>query len=108
MQNHYCLAYREEEREMFPTLNHFGVGSIPWSPLARGFLTRPIGTQTRTKRGDSDGGLKDYNTDANNAILVRVEEIAKQKGATMAQIALAWVMQKDGASFRSSGFFSVI
>jgi len=53
-------------------------------------------------------GLKDYNTDANNAILVRVEEIAKQKGATMAQIALAWVMQKDGASFRSSGFFSVI
>lgn len=53
-------------------------------------------------------GLKDYNTDANNAILVRVEEIAKQKGATMAQIALAWVTQKGGASFRSSGFFSVI
>ena len=53
MQNHYSLAYREEEREMFPTLNHFGVGSIPWSPLARGFLTRPLGEQT--KRGETDG-----------------------------------------------------
>lgn len=52
MQNHYCLAYREEEREMFPTLKHFGVGSILWSPLARGFLSRPLGTQT--KRGDTD------------------------------------------------------
>jgi len=42
MQNHYSLLYREEEREMFPTLKHFGVGSIPWSPLARGLLTRPF------------------------------------------------------------------
>ena len=52
MQNHYNLAYREEEREMFPTLNHFGVGSIPWSPLARGFLTHPMTKQTT--RGDND------------------------------------------------------
>ena len=42
MQNHYSLLYREEEREMFPTLKHFGVGAIPWSPLARGLLTRPL------------------------------------------------------------------
>lgn len=54
MQNCYSLAYREEEREMMPTLRHFGVGSIPWSPLARGFLCRPIEEQTKTKRGDTD------------------------------------------------------
>ena len=52
MQNHYNLAYREEEREMFPTLKHFGVGSIPWSPLGRGVLTRPLAAQT--KRGETD------------------------------------------------------
>lgn len=52
MQNHYSLVYREEEREMMPTLKHFGVGSIPWSALARGFLCRPLGEQT--KRGASD------------------------------------------------------
>lgn len=53
MQNHYSLVYREEEREMFPALKHFGVGSLPWSPLARGFLTRPYGGDN-TKRGDTD------------------------------------------------------
>ena len=52
MQNHYNLAYREEEREMFPTLKHFGVGSIPWSPLARGLLTRPVDAES--KRGAVD------------------------------------------------------
>ncbi|KLO06996.1 oxidoreductase [Schizopora paradoxa] len=96
MQNHYCLAYREEEREMFPTLKHFGVGSIPWSPLARGFLARP--PDVKTKRSETDGGLKDYSTAANNVILNRVEEIANRRGLTMAQVALAWVMHKDGIS----------
>lgn len=52
MQNHYNLLYREEEREMYPTLKMFGVGSIPWSPLARGALTRPLGQQTN--RGQND------------------------------------------------------
>lgn len=52
MQNHYSLAYREEEREMFPTLKHLGVGSIPWSPLARGLLTRPVDAES--KRGNVD------------------------------------------------------
>lgn len=52
MQNHYSLLYREEEREMYPTLKLFGVGSVPWSPLSRGLLTRPLGTGS--KRGDSD------------------------------------------------------
>jgi len=96
MQNHYSLAYREEEREMFPTLKHFGVGSIPWSPLARGFLTRPLGAQT--KRGDSDSAVKRYSNDANKVIVTRVEEIAKKKGVSMAQIALAWVMHRDGVT----------
>ena len=52
MQNHYNLMYREEEREMFPTLKLFGVGSIPWSPLARGHLTRPVDVES--KRGNTD------------------------------------------------------
>ncbi len=54
MQNHHSLVYREEEREMFPTLNHFGVGIIPWSPLGRGLLTRPFKTDEVTKRGNND------------------------------------------------------
>jgi aryl-alcohol dehydrogenase-like predicted oxidoreductase len=54
MQNHHSLLYREEEREMFPTLNHFGVGIIPWSPLARGLLTRPLQTDAVTARGNTD------------------------------------------------------
>ena len=52
MQNHYSLVYREEEREMFPTLRHFGVGSIPWSPLARGLLSHPLKATTRRSQTD--------------------------------------------------------
>ena len=59
MQNHYNLLYREEEREMFPTLQHFNVGAIPWSPLARGLTTRPLGKET-TRTG-SDLMVKGYN-----------------------------------------------
>ena len=59
MQNHYNLIYREEEREMFPTLKQFDVGAIPWSPLARGLTTRPVGEQTT--RGGTDRMLKGYN-----------------------------------------------
>ena len=51
MQNHYSLVYREEEREMFPALKYFGVGSIPWSPLARGYLTRPYSDQSTVRAG---------------------------------------------------------
>jgi len=54
MQDHHSLVYREEEREMFPTLKHFGVGIIPWSPLARGLLARPFQSDTHTTRGDND------------------------------------------------------
>jgi len=96
MQNHYSLVYREEEREMFPTLKHFKVASIPWSPLARGLLTRPISEQS--KRGNVDRMIKSYNNDATTTIVNRVEELSKKKGVSMAQLALAWVMAKDGVS----------
>ncbi|KAK7020531.1 NADP-dependent oxidoreductase domain-containing protein [Favolaschia claudopus] len=96
MQNHYSLVYREEEREMVPTLKHFKVGSIPWSPLGRGLLTRPISEQS--KRGTVDRMIKSYANDATTSIVDRVEEIAKKKNASMAQIALAWCMAKDGVT----------
>ncbi|KAI1787702.1 aryl-alcohol dehydrogenase [Ganoderma leucocontextum] len=92
MQNHYNLVYREEEREMFPTLKHFGVGSIPWSPLARGLLTRPIDVES--KRGSVDWLIGKYKTEATVAIVSRVEELAKKKGVSMAQIAVTWVLAK--------------
>ncbi|OJT04999.1 Versiconal hemiacetal acetate reductase [Trametes pubescens] len=96
MQNHYSLVYREEEREMFPTLKHFGAGSIPWSPLGRGRLTRPLGADT--KRGQSDWFLKNYDNSATENIVNRVEELSKKKGASMAQISLSWIMAKPGVS----------
>ncbi|KAF9003019.1 NADP-dependent oxidoreductase domain-containing protein [Cyathus striatus] len=96
MQNHYSLVYREEEREMFPTLKHFGVGSIPWSPLARGLLTRPLSAQT--KRGEVDRMIKGYGkNEGTDDIVNRVEEIASKRNVSMAQIALAWVLSRPGA-----------
>ncbi|KAI0328029.1 aryl-alcohol dehydrogenase [Cubamyces sp. BRFM 1775] len=96
MQNHYSLVYREEEREMFPTLKLFGVGSIPWSPLARGLLTRPLGAES--KRGNTDWFIGRYKNEATTQIVSRVEEIAKKKGISMAQVAIAWVLSKPGVS----------
>ncbi|KAG8740197.1 hypothetical protein FRC12_016077 [Ceratobasidium sp. 428] len=98
MQNHYSLAYREEEREMMPTLKMFGVGCIPWSPLARGFLTRPLDQQT--KRGESDNTIGRYSAanEGNNEIVRRVETVSKKRGISMAQVALAWCMYKDPVS----------
>ncbi|ETW83286.1 Aldo-keto reductase 5 [Heterobasidion irregulare TC 32-1] len=96
MQNHHNLVYREEEREMFPTLKLSGVGAIPWSPLARGLLTRPLSDQS-TKRGSTDFVINMYNKGPGTAeIIRRVEEIANKKGVKMAQIALAWSLAKDG------------
>ncbi|KAH9854158.1 Aldo/keto reductase [Lenzites betulinus] len=97
MQNHYSLLYREEEREMFPTLKLFGVGAIPWSPLARGKLTRPFNEDS--KRGKTDGALRRFYQDAAaEGIVTRVEEIAQKKGVSMAQVSLAWIMAKPGVS----------
>ncbi|OBZ75777.1 Versiconal hemiacetal acetate reductase [Grifola frondosa] len=96
MQNHYSLIYREEEREMFPTLKLFGVGSMPWSPLGRGVLTRPISAQS--KRGDTDWFINRYKGSSTTDIVNRVEEIAHKKGISMAQVAIAWVLSRDGVS----------
>lgn len=97
MQNHYNLVYREEEREMFPTLKHLGVGCIPWSPLARGLLTRPLTAETT--RGKTDRMIKGYsNNPGTEAIVNAVEKIAKSKNVSMAQVALAWAMSKEGVT----------
>ncbi|PBK66665.1 aryl-alcohol dehydrogenase [Armillaria solidipes] len=99
MQNHYNLIYREEEREMFPTLKMFGVGSIPWSPIARGKLARPFDKQGDTTRGESDRLLERYKENmAAKVIIDRVEELAKKKGLTMAQLSTAWILSKEGVT----------
>ncbi|KAJ7060434.1 Aldo keto reductase [Mycena amicta] len=104
MQNHYNLLYREEEREMFPTLKHFGVGAIPWSPLARGAVCRPIASQlqkeNQTARADSDFMPPSVYTksSANQDVVARVEELANKRGLKMAQIAIAWMLSKEGVS----------
>ncbi|KAF8911475.1 aryl-alcohol dehydrogenase [Gymnopilus junonius] len=97
MQNHYSLIYREEEREMLPTLKLFGVGSIPWSPLARGVLTRPYGDQT--KRGTTDPAIARYsNAPGTPEVMKRVEEVSKKLGISMAQVSIAWILSKEGVT----------
>ncbi|KAJ3534820.1 hypothetical protein NMY22_g6756 [Coprinellus aureogranulatus] len=100
MQNHYNLVYREEEREMTPTLKHFGVGAIPWSPIARGLLCRPWSSRnTGTKRGETDWLINTYaNAPGTEQIVNRVEELAKKKGVSMAQISCAWIMAKESVA----------
>ncbi|TRM67382.1 NADP-dependent oxidoreductase domain-containing protein [Schizophyllum amplum] len=107
MQNHYSLLYREEEREMMPTLQSFGVGAIPWAPLARGRLTRPLGQQT--KRGEMDRmiGLYSKVKESTEAIVNHVEELAKKKGCSMAQLSLAWLMVQPGVSAPIVGTTSI-
>ncbi|KAK1924492.1 NADP-dependent oxidoreductase domain-containing protein [Papiliotrema laurentii] len=93
MQNFHNAAYREEEREMLPTLKLFGVGAIPWSPLCRGFLTRPWQAE-ETLRVKTDPQYKGRGHDrpdkSRQTINERVEEIAKKRGVSMAQVGLAW------------------
>lgn len=81
---------------MLPTLKYFGVGSIPWSPLARGLLTRPVNNQT--KRGSTDAFIGRYTGAESADIINRVEEIAKKKGISMAQVAIAWSLSKEGVT----------
>lgn len=97
MQNHYALAYREEEREMLPLCEKEGIGVIPWSPLAHGYLTRTHEEMDATTRGETHDPLYDhpYREGGGIEINERVEELAEEKGVTMAQIALAWHFHKD-------------
>jgi aryl-alcohol dehydrogenase-like predicted oxidoreductase len=97
MQNHYNLVYREEEREMLPLCQREGVGVIPWSPLARGYLTRPHEDVDATARGESEDRIHQhpYVEGGGEAINERVQELAAEKGVEMAQIALSWLFHKD-------------
>ncbi|CAK7210309.1 hypothetical protein SCUCBS95973_000735 [Sporothrix curviconia] len=90
MQNHYSLLYREEEREMNKFCDETGVGLIPWAPLARGNLARPLAQAGQTTRSSGGPEL----SEADKAIIQRVAEIAEKRGWTMSQVALAWVNKR--------------
>jgi aryl-alcohol dehydrogenase-like predicted oxidoreductase len=95
MQNHYNLLYREEEREMMPLCAAEGVGVIPWSPLARGRLTRDWNETTNRMQTDEFGKTLYAATEtADRTIVAQVGEIAAQRGVPRAQVALAWIAQK--------------
>jgi 1-deoxyxylulose-5-phosphate synthase len=98
MENYYNLLYREEEREMLPLCESEGIGVTPWSPLARGRLTRPWvdGMQT-TERGKTDAHASQLNitTNLDKPIVDRLAEVAERRGVPMAQIALAWLLSKS-------------
>ena len=97
MQNHYNLAYREEEREMLPLCETEGIGVMPWSPLARGYLTRPHEDVDATLRGETEKHLYEhpYREGGGPAVNERVAELADEKGVKMAQIALSWLFHKE-------------
>jgi aryl-alcohol dehydrogenase-like predicted oxidoreductase len=92
MQPFYNLLYREEEREIIPFCKAEGVGIIPWSPLARGLLGKPVGATSA--RSEADSKTKKWFGDANLDIVKRVEELSKKKGVSMASVATAWVLRK--------------
>jgi aryl-alcohol dehydrogenase (NADP+) len=99
MQPHYNLIYREEEREMIPLCIDEGIGVIPWSPLARGFLA---GNRKRDGSGETERARTDdyaqqmYYTPADFDVVDRITEVAKQRGVNNAQVALAWMLHKPG------------
>ena len=96
MQNHYNLLYREEEREMMPLCAAEGVGVIPWSPLARGRLTRDWNETTNRLESDEFGKtLYAATADADRKVVERVAEVAAKRGVPRAQVALAWLAQKS-------------
>jgi aryl-alcohol dehydrogenase-like predicted oxidoreductase len=102
MQNHYNLVYREEEREMIPLCLEEKVGLIPWSPLARGFLAgnrkrgEGTGDTLRARTDEYAQGL--YYKDSDYTVVERVSEVAKQRGVSNSQIALAWMLTKPAVT----------
>jgi aryl-alcohol dehydrogenase-like predicted oxidoreductase len=101
MQNHYNLVYREEEREMMPLCLEEGIGVIPWSPLARGFLA---GNRRTADKGDTPRARTDefahrlYYADSDFQIVDRVVGVANARGVAPAQIALAWLLRRPGVT----------
>ncbi len=101
MQNYYNLVYREEEREMIPLCLSEGIGLIPWSPLARGLLagSRRVGQSGETVRSRTDTFADHLYTDPVDQVIAdRAAELARQRGVTVAQIALAWILAKPGVT----------
>jgi aryl-alcohol dehydrogenase (NADP+) len=96
MQNHYNLIYREEEREMMPLCLDQGVGVIPWSPLARGRLTRPW--DAKTARSDTDEFGRSLYRDEDANLVEKVLAIADRRGVAPAQVALAWLLAQPGVT----------
>jgi aryl-alcohol dehydrogenase-like predicted oxidoreductase len=95
MQPHYNLIYREEEREMLPLCEDQKIAVIPWSPLARGVLTRKSSKEgNETERAKTDAFGKTLYSDKDFETVDRVTEIAEQHGLPNAQIALAWMLTK--------------
>jgi aryl-alcohol dehydrogenase (NADP+) len=101
MQNHYNIVYREEEREMIPFCRAEGIGILSWSPLARGFVT---GTHRRGDYGDTARAKADdyahtlYYQDCDFAVVDRISEVARNKGISNAQVALAWLLHQPGVT----------
>jgi 1-deoxyxylulose-5-phosphate synthase len=101
MQNHYNLIYREEEREMNPLCREEGIGLIPWSPLARGFL---MGNRRKEGFGDTlraridDYAQSMYFQDTDFCVVDRLSEIASKRGVPNAQLALAWLLAQPGVT----------
>jgi aryl-alcohol dehydrogenase (NADP+) len=103
MQNHYNLIYREEEREMMPLCRAKGVGVIPWSPLARGFLTgnrkpKDQGSGDTARAKSDDFARQLYFEQSDFTVVDRVTEIAQKRGVPNAQVALAWLLQQPGVT----------
>jgi aryl-alcohol dehydrogenase-like predicted oxidoreductase len=99
MQNHLNLLYREEEREMLPLCADQGVGLIPWSPMARGRLTRPWDTHTVRTETDAYGKtLYNATQEADRLVVEAVQRVAQRLAVPMARVALAWVLRKHGVS----------
>ncbi|MEW7313810.1 aldo/keto reductase [Buttiauxella gaviniae] len=99
MQDHYNLLYREEELDMLPLCYEQGVAVIPWSPLARGKLTRPWGDTTARSVSDEVGkNLYDASADNDALIAERLANVAADRGVSRAQVALAWLLSKPGVA----------
>jgi 1-deoxyxylulose-5-phosphate synthase len=100
MQNHYNLLYREEEREMLGLCRAEGIGILPWSPLARGKLTRPweSGPTARAETDEFGKSLYAQTQDADRRVVERVIQVAQARGVPPAQVALAWMLHKPGVT----------
>ena len=98
MQNHLNLLYREEEREMLPLCADEGIGLLPWSPLARGRLTREWSEETERTRNDAFARTLYTTSDSDRQVVEQVAKIAEARGVPRAQVALAWVAQKPGVA----------